>query len=741
MLSHIAASGVELPDGKVWNESSAVHVKLALRHLRRFFMLLLCGHGPQLDPEFRVGTEGLDTGDTDDGDGEVRHNEDGVPDARQLARRGLIIPSTGSWKEKWDLLILLLIFYSAVTVPLRVCFAAEAEGWLWTLDVCVTFLFLLDVYFSFNTVFLDYRTGEWVIDRWRIARAYFFSWFWIDVPSSVPVEVIDVLFYSEGPSNPALGLLRVLRLFRLLRLLRLLKIDEYIETLESRFDVNLRALRIVFMLAKICFLAHGLGCFWYGVHLVVASGYVDGGEAALTTWAYTYDNGRPATSETPLQIRYLYAVYWSVTTLTTVGYGDVTPTNSYERLFALCTMLVSAVLFGMLISNIGTLVASMDRQAAKVEERLDAVKEYAKFRRLPRDLATRVKKHYSFYFTQRSGFDEVELLGGLPPSLGSEVTKYVLRETLGRLPLFGKVVLDPEFQAELFPLIKPVSYQPGEIIFKRGEPSLDLIFLLAGEVNVLSPLTEQKNERVVSKLTPTEEIILSSETPPQKVMELKHMGAFGSTVLTGRRRTQTHTAHTLCQVLVLSKADLQYLFARNPLACRRVKDVLLSEVERKERMQVLYMRFVIGALHGDQDPKAVVRRACLIIQKSWKRYAKQMHSAEMLIPDDGEEMDDAQRFTERASALGARPPRHESTAASTHALPSPSVLPPPGAAADGNKSDVEESKPGTELDAAGNPRGKLSRKKKLHMINQTERAIADVFADLKAQLSGFGGRR
>ena len=48
----------------------------------------------------------------------------------------------------------------------------------------------------------------------------------------------------------------------------------------------------------------------------------------------------------------------------------------------------------------------MDRQAAKVEERLDAVKEYVRFRKLPRDLALRVKKHYSFYFTHRSGFDE-----------------------------------------------------------------------------------------------------------------------------------------------------------------------------------------------------------------------------------------------------------------------------------------------------------------------------------------------
>ena len=56
-----------------------------------------------------------------------------------------------------------------------------------------------------------------------------------------------------------------------------------------------------------------------------------------------------------------------------------------------------------------------------MEEKTDAVKEYVAWRGLPRDLSLRVKKHYSFYYTRRAAFDEVELLGGLSPSLRSEV--------------------------------------------------------------------------------------------------------------------------------------------------------------------------------------------------------------------------------------------------------------------------------------------------------------------------------
>ena len=87
----------------------------------------------------------------------------------------------------------------------------------------------------------------------------------------------------------------------------------------------------------------------------------------------------------------------------------------------------------------------------------------------------------------------------------------MLKETLGKLPLFAQQ-LDPDFQMEVFPLIKPVSYAKHEVVFQRGEPSRDLIFLLKGEVSVLSPL----DNAVTSVITPTEEVVLSKTTGKNK---------------------------------------------------------------------------------------------------------------------------------------------------------------------------------------------------------------------------------
>ena len=64
----------------------------------------------------------------------------------------------------------------------------------------------------------------------------------------------------------------------------------------------------------------------------------------------------------------------------------------------------------------------------------------------------------------------MQLLSDCPPALRSEVTQFVLRETLGKLTLFKS--LDPEFLGELFPYLRPISYEPGSLIYRKGEPTV-----------------------------------------------------------------------------------------------------------------------------------------------------------------------------------------------------------------------------------------------------------------------------
>ena len=604
------------------------HWQLGWLHLRRSLQLTF-GFGPRKPADGADVSVSPQPGELDD---------DGKP------TNGVFLPTEG-WKELWDLGILAFILYSAVMVPYRICFDSPAEGQWFILEQAITISFLVDVIFNFNTAFM--HEERWVTNRREIALRYVSGWFWVDFPSAVPVELLDK--YMEGDTSE-LGLLRFLRLFRLLRLLRLLKVGEYVAAIEIRFDLNLTFLRIAQMVLQLLFLAHMLGCFWFYV-----AAYV-GIDMEITTWVSSYDDGRGV--DAPPDVQYLYAVYWALTTLTTVGYGDITPTNDIERIYSLFALLLGALVFGYMLSSIGSLVTAIDRQAMLTEEKMDEVKEYMRCRKLPRDLVSRLRKYYTYFYNRKTAFDEGEILATLTPALRLEVVRHSLKHTIGKIPLF-RDTLDPTFQVEVYPMFKPINASPREIIYYKGSRSDCLFFLLRGSIEVISGY----DSRVL-----------------YRVSEGSH---FGETVLTGRRRVATHRAATSCEMFIISSEDLETLFKERPAECKLMRESVLTEHLRKERMHNLTLRLVINKLgSSEQDRK---QKAALQIQIAWGKHLDYSYFKKYnLEPSQYEPGSPAKGTPAKA------PKQLQNRGLSLPMTPSPSARTAPAAALESRLDKIEE---------------------------------------------------
>ena len=202
--------------------------------------------------------------------------------------------------------------------------------------------FLGDVVLSFMTPFVN-QNGQPMSDHVSIARNYLSGWFWVDVPSSVPVELLT-LFLPADSEMSALSALRFLRMFRLVRLLKLLKIQEHMNSAEEYLGVSLKPVRVLQLIILLCYVAHLLGCAWF----YVASIGIERGEP---TWLSEYE---PSAVEGPWERQYMLAVYWAFTTLTTVGYGDITPSNDLERRFTTISLLLGSLVFAYVLGAFNT---------------------------------------------------------------------------------------------------------------------------------------------------------------------------------------------------------------------------------------------------------------------------------------------------------------------------------------------------------------------------------------------------
>jgi voltage-gated potassium channel len=77
--------------------------------------------------------------------------------------------------------------------------------------------------------------------------------------------------------------------------------------------------------------------------------------AVCSAWLYVAEHGYNKTLENPFD-----ALWWGVVTLTTVGYGDVTPVTTEGRIAAMVLMLLGIGLFGAITATITSYLMSRD---------------------------------------------------------------------------------------------------------------------------------------------------------------------------------------------------------------------------------------------------------------------------------------------------------------------------------------------------------------------------------------------
>jgi len=468
------------------------------------------------------------------------NSEDGIiPDEEQLwALR--VIPPNSAPRIKWELFLGVLILYSAITVPVRVGFDIELVdlyNWARIFDLTVDLLFCLDMIFNFRVAYYD-DYDCLVFEPKQIARRYLQTWFLVDFPTSVPFDHIFALFFSSEDDSARFAsfkLIRLVKSFKLLKLARVLKLGKSLEVFEDKVTVNPAVVRMVKLFLKILYLAHILSCFW-----VMVTNYNE----EDNDWIQQQSGGDRTTT-------YIIAMYWTHSTLTTVGYGDVYPVSRAEKAYTVLAMIIGAIVFGYIIGSMAALVHKIDKSSI-FREKLDIVKEYMRERKLSFALRTKVKQYFEHLFTIHTNFDENEILTDLPDCIRDEVVLFLNRDIVSKIPFFDSS--DDSFIAFVVSLMRPQFCIPEDFIFMEGDLGTEMYFLVKGCVDIVG----------------------SAGTPDETVYQTLYEGTyFGElAVLFHCRRTASVRACTYCSIFSLSRKDLDSVMDSYPLMAEKMTHAL-----------------------------------------------------------------------------------------------------------------------------------------------------------------------
>ncbi|CAL4947750.1 unnamed protein product [Urochloa decumbens] len=390
----------------------------------------------------------------------------------------IINPYDGRYRW-WQAFLIVLVLYSAWVSPFELALEKAATKPLLVVDLVVDAFFAVDIAVSFCVAYFDRSANLFVDDRRKIARRYLTRpWFAMDVASTVPFQIIYRL--ASGRTT-GLGYLNLLRLWRLRR------VSKLFARLEKDIRFNYFYTRLVKLIGVTLFALHSSAC----IFLWMAFHHRDKGQTWLGSQV-------PGFADRSVWVGYTYAVYWSITTLATVGYGDLHAVNPGEMAFATCYMLFNLGLTSYIIGNMTNLVVHAATNTFGMRDTLRRVSEFGSATGLPPELREQMMASAQLRFNAGEA-GQRQLLADLPRALRSGVARHLFGDTVQRCYLFrgvsdaGVVELVSEMAAEYFP--------PRSEIVLQQETCTDCYIIVSGAADVLTT-ADGGTEKLAMKIGP-----------------------------------------------------------------------------------------------------------------------------------------------------------------------------------------------------------------------------------------------
>lgn len=328
-------------------------------------------------------------------------------------------------------------------------------------------VFFVDICLSFNTAYYDQEIL--ITDRGDIARHYLRFRFWFDIIALLPFDyaIIEGIWPPCFTSHTA----RYVSLLKLLRLLRMYRVLLFFKVLEYNLAIGLMFSTMVRNLVYVLYTCHWAGCAFYFIarqENLTQGTWLGMYPDLITSWPTKFD-------------AYVFSLYWAVTTVATVGYGDFHAASIPEAIFTLIYMLFIIGLNAFIIGTLTLVVMKNDERTGQYRQRASNLKQYSSVNGIKPILRQEMQEHLRLHFNNEEAADE-QVLGIYPPTIRRRILRFLYLEVLQQCYLFRDSRI--KYLDALLAVAKIELFMPKSEVFSEGDHVNELAIVVGGVLEV-----------------------------------------------------------------------------------------------------------------------------------------------------------------------------------------------------------------------------------------------------------------